>query len=632
MPKEFKYKTVFNKQAIVTATHNPKVSRRFAQANLKNLQNLDLPSEVRLEDNVDLIAAVYNAAVINRLNRNDDGIARETAIAIQPLFLHKPQNIDHKRSRVIGHVVKAGWSSFGENKILSDDDIKNIEDPFNLVLGGVIYRLVDEKFADLIIDAADEESDHFREVSASWELGFDDYHIVVGDRDVKNAEIITDPKHINELSKYLRANGGSGKTSENEYIGRLIVGGVGEVLPLGIGFTNQPAAEVEGVEVKDWTDFLTDEELEEEVMGEDLADTIKRAVIEVLKEQKRNGGLLDDKTTEINTTVNVADINTDVELSPRAEEIKKSLKEINEILNASKASTGETIDKLLKIDKDFSASARNLADSMRQVVDNEKDSNLTKNEKNNSQNRKTTVNDINHKETIMAKDKIKTNKDLLALIPEESRASAADFIAEEIERKSEEYKAQVEEKDIALKDASASIDTLTEKLDTTQESIKTIVNKMKIVEDESAAKENARLFQERMSGLDEEFKLSEADRKVISASIRGMDEDSFQKWHEEFATIASDKSKTTIKEKDDELQSKIDEAVAALKDDKGEAEKKEEKTEKKTESKASEDVPEVLDNMKEEKGQEIANATSEKKEDMVSEWAEAFKGSFGDEE
>ena len=86
-------------------------------------------------------------------------------------------------------------------------------------------------------------------VSASWEIGFSEYQIAVGSKNLKEAEIISDPKKITEMKGMLRAFGGKGVMDDGTPIYRLIVG---DVYPLGIGFTMKPAANVKGIISKDF--------------------------------------------------------------------------------------------------------------------------------------------------------------------------------------------------------------------------------------------------------------------------------------------------------------------------------------------------------------------------------------------
>ena len=260
--KNFPHRSIFTNEIRATRTMEVEQYRSFASLN--GLAKLEIPQSLDLAKNPDLLLAVYNGAVINRLNRNDDGISTQTAMAIKNQFIHKPTNIEHKKRRTVGHIVGVGWSSFGENELLSDAEVAKMDDPFNLVISSVVYRSNEEKLSDALIDSTDETSPLYHTISSSWEVAFEDYHIVLGSKNVNEAEIITDPKQIAEYSKFLRAYGGKGVTNDGVYVGRLIVGDEFSVLPVGFAFTSNPAAEVEGVIVKDFSDMEEDDEEEED--------------------------------------------------------------------------------------------------------------------------------------------------------------------------------------------------------------------------------------------------------------------------------------------------------------------------------------------------------------------------------
>jgi hypothetical protein len=82
-------------------------------------------------------------------------------------------------------------------------------------------------------------------------LGFNEYNIAVGSDDLKDAEIITDENQIKELKGKLKSYGGSGCLDDGTKLYRLVVG---DVYPLGIGFTATPAADVRGVVVNSMND------------------------------------------------------------------------------------------------------------------------------------------------------------------------------------------------------------------------------------------------------------------------------------------------------------------------------------------------------------------------------------------
>ena len=158
----------------------------------------------------------------------------------------------------MGHIVSAGFSRMYNDELLSSIN-PEIRDPFNLSLGSVVYAAANKEFADLVLRSVDEEDELYQSVSASWELGFNEYVIAAGSKKLREAEIITNPKHVGELSQHLRAFDGEGKMKDGTPLYRLVVG---EVFPLGIGFTANPAADVKGLYVHD--DKKKDRELDEE--------------------------------------------------------------------------------------------------------------------------------------------------------------------------------------------------------------------------------------------------------------------------------------------------------------------------------------------------------------------------------
>lgn len=270
MKKKFKYSSIFNKCFVKASLHS-EVDKYLSKASLDHLKSLQLPESLDLSINPDLIVAMYNGAVINRLNYNGDCIGTDTILKSKSLFLHKPTNIEHRKSRVVGHIVATGWSTFGGSDLITDDQAKKMTEPFNLVIGSVVYRLNEQKFSDALIASSDESSPYYNTMSSSWEIGFDDFHLMVGSKNLNEAEIISDPKKIKELQKYTKAFGGTGFTPNKEIIGRLIIGEPGEVLPYGFAYTTNPAADVEGVTTIDFSDLL-DQETKDTSEASEVAD------------------------------------------------------------------------------------------------------------------------------------------------------------------------------------------------------------------------------------------------------------------------------------------------------------------------------------------------------------------------
>lgn len=265
----FLYKTSF--ENIVTASVNFDKNILLSQASLEPLKSI-IPATVNLDKNVDLVGAAFNAAVVNRFNKNGDGIDTNTAIAFKKYFIHKPTNIEHKKQRVVGHIVNSAFSSYGENKILSDDDVRGTLNPFNIALAAVVYKTVDRQFADALMDSNDPESALFERISASWEIGFNEYLVAVGSLDLKQAEIITKKEQIEEFKKYLKGFDGPGVMNDGTPVYRLVTG---RIYPLGIGFTTNPAADVQGVVIDDGTSAMKTENDEEENEEEDEEDKME---------------------------------------------------------------------------------------------------------------------------------------------------------------------------------------------------------------------------------------------------------------------------------------------------------------------------------------------------------------------
>ena len=238
----FKYKTTF--ASTVKAVVSEEKDKFLAKASLEELCKY-IPN-INTARNVDLLPCAFNACLGNRINRNDDGMSSKDLVAISKFFLFKSINIEHRRHKAIGVIVNYAFTKFGSDEQISSEDAAKSEDPINLTLGAVIWRLVNPEMAELIENASDPTHEDHLKISASWELGFTGYSIgcVDGDsKDLTNAQIITDPEEIEKMSGYLRAFGGKGQYN-NKKIYRIIGS---ESLPLGIGFTETPAAQVKGI-------------------------------------------------------------------------------------------------------------------------------------------------------------------------------------------------------------------------------------------------------------------------------------------------------------------------------------------------------------------------------------------------
>ena len=245
--KDFKYTTVFSSLKVKPLVSEEK-DRYLALASLIDVGNF-IP-DIDMSKNVDLLPIAFNACVVNRVNKNGDVVDAATAVEMYKSFINKPINVEHNRQKVVGTILVAGFSEFGTDVPLTEEHVKTMPGPFNITLGGVVWKVVNNELASIIENSNDPTSEDYQKISASWELGFSKYNILLMDEEEKNiegAELVDCPNKIEQLSGYLRSLGGSGKTDGGKRVYRKVVG---DVVPLGIGLTENPAADVAGVAIK----------------------------------------------------------------------------------------------------------------------------------------------------------------------------------------------------------------------------------------------------------------------------------------------------------------------------------------------------------------------------------------------
>ena len=245
MNAPFKHKSRFESAVAASCIDGSCTRFGISEASLDHLRPL-IPEDVDLSKNIDLLGVAFNAAVINRFNKNGDGIDTQTALAIKDYFINKPTNIEHQKEKVVGHIISSSFSDFKTNELLEGSELVGSDTPFNIALGALVYKVVNPAFARML-EQTDEGEEFHNMVSASWEIGFNDYCIALGSDDLSEAELITEKTQIKEFSQYLRAYDGEGVMDDGTPVHRLVIG---DVYPLGIGFTATPAADVQGVVVE----------------------------------------------------------------------------------------------------------------------------------------------------------------------------------------------------------------------------------------------------------------------------------------------------------------------------------------------------------------------------------------------
>jgi hypothetical protein len=82
-----------------------------------------LPEGFDPKENIDVLPVVFNLAVVNEFNKNGDGIDAETAVAAVKRFINKPINIEHKKHKIVGHMINASFSV--EEDDFKDNDVQS---------------------------------------------------------------------------------------------------------------------------------------------------------------------------------------------------------------------------------------------------------------------------------------------------------------------------------------------------------------------------------------------------------------------------------------------------------------------------------------------------------------------------
>lgn len=266
------------------------ISNATSCMELEDLKSL-LPNSEEIKNNPDLLYTCFNAAVINLINLNGDGITTEGAKILVESTKFKPMNIEHSREDIVGVITNYGFSTFGENKTLTEQELTN--DPFNLSLAAIVWKISNKTFYKFLLDSQDEDSESYKAISTSWEVGFNTYKLAVGSKDLRKAKIIDDEATVEEYSKYLLSMGGTGFLPTGEEVYRIIGD---DCRFLGCAFTTNPAAAVKGVLSMDYQDFQEiEEEMPEETEDpeEDLQHEMEEFVKEEMDTEESEGAIPD---------------------------------------------------------------------------------------------------------------------------------------------------------------------------------------------------------------------------------------------------------------------------------------------------------------------------------------------------
>jgi hypothetical protein len=531
--KTFPYNSIFAKITIKPIVSQDK-DKYLAMASLEEVRAF-LP-KIDSASNVDVLPVAFNACVVNRVNKNDDVIDTATALATYKNFLFKQINVEHNRKNVIGVILTAGFSEFGTDKPLTEDQVKGMSGPFNITLGGLVWRIVDSDLANLIEDSNDPTSGNYMKVSASWELGFTDYKIVLmpkGQKNLENGTIIEDAEEINKYKNKLSNLGGDGTTIDDQHVCRMPCV---DVLPLGIGFTERPAADVEGVATALASDDTEAGKKKKKVKADDLKDMDSD---DAKKKKKKVKADDDDDSSDNDDDSNAA---------------REILKKHMEDLKAGKITKEQFEEK----------AGCNLLSAVERLGE---DINLIQN--NISQ---VTNSNVNIEENNIKYMKITSVKDITDESLKQTTASAiAEFIQSELTKKSGEWEIEKGSLNKQLTDSKATSDQLTEKQKELEKQIVNLTAAVDTFNKEKADREKVEKFNVRMGEVSETYNLDDEVRAAIAEELKALasDED-YDKWKKKAGILLKGFAKKKDEgKKTDQTTASVDDAIDKGKQDKG---------------------------------------------------------------
>lgn len=241
-----------------------KEEAEISTASLEKIKEYVKPDASTIEA-PDLLPVFFNLATVNSFNKKGEGISSETAVSILDNFAHRPANIEHENKEIVGHIVGAKFTDLTNEKTLSKEEALATNDPFYITLSAYVYKMIFPGFAKILKESNDPNSPLYKKISASWELGYNKYNIAVGSKNLNECFIVSsDSPNFEKYKKMLKKFKGKGVDENNNNVNLLVYG---KTYPLGVGFTTQPAGNVEGV-------YIYSEEEKEEQYEKNVASEI----------------------------------------------------------------------------------------------------------------------------------------------------------------------------------------------------------------------------------------------------------------------------------------------------------------------------------------------------------------------
>jgi len=474
-----------------------------AKASLDNLKSL-LPDDINPNDEPALLFVAGNLAVAGMINLNDDGVDIETSIRTHKKFEKQQINIEHSRKTVVGYIIKAGLSEIGSDRILTEEEARNLNSPFNICVVIAFWKAVNKDLCNYIVEASNPSNPKYKDLSLSFEMGFgkEKYYIIAlppEDEEIAHAvKIITPENEDFELwASHLKANKGDGLDpyGSGNRVYRLMPP---DVVPLGGGVVEQPAAAVKGLTVideipsenlpkpEDEESDEKDEEDEDEEKEDDESESFIKPDFSNIR-------------AELNRFIQIADKFVAASIIYKKTGVSKS-----QLINPSNMKQAEL--NALK-EKAGKASTQ---EEMQEVV---------------------------------------------ASVP-----SIVEAILQESERL---HKESQDNKILAEKLSQEKTEALAA-AETVKTEIEALKAKLAELQNAQIASAAQAAFDARMGVIDETFEFDDEEKGYIVQEIRDLDDEAFAKWMDKSKKLMKEKTKAAKKEKMDKMKEKKDEMCAAL--------------------------------------------------------------------
>ena len=491
--KEFKYKAFFS--SVIRPVISKDKDLYLAKASLEQLRGF-IP-DINPDINYDLLPIAVPLFNVNYFNKNDDGVDTAFALQVYKTFINKFFDLNHKRDLVIGTILSAHITEFGTDKLLTEDDIKDTKEVFNITVGGILWKSINEGLTELIEESNNILDENYDKIKASLEIGFSDFRIVkcpANSRSLSEGTIIDDPKDVEKLSKNLKAFGGTGKLNDGSRVYRLLSG---EGLGLGAGITESPAAFLNAIATPQTeTEAIIkqpDITLTINDIGKDISKDIRRNIKETLIKECQVGGLL-EHLQKVDNKLNISS----EELATAIERAGKSTNNLEEIISQTN----------------------------KQDVINDKNLNSRKHMK---------INDI---------------KDITDELLKEVKASnIVDFVEDKLKIASEQFAKEKKEKETAAQELQRKHDEMIKNHENLQKDLETLKSNLQKLEQEKANREKQEVFSARMASFEDKFELVEEEIAVVGSQIKDLNDEQYKKVEANLHVLLKNKDKQLIAER-----------------------------------------------------------------------------------